>query len=59
MLKVAYVFMLLVPSYGKYEIIAAEPRQSYRECMIKAQHYNQNIRTKSFAVCMPTLHEDD
>ena len=58
MLKVAYVFMLLVPSYGKYEIIAAEPRQSYRECMIAAQNYNDKINGKSFAVCMPTIHEE-
>ena len=49
--------MILVPSYGKYEIITAEPRLTFRQCMAEAQHYNDAIDSKSFAVCMPTIHE--
>lgn len=51
-----YVLMILVPFYGKYDVISAEPNISFRECMIQAEAYNDKMRRRrSFAVCMPTL----
>lgn len=57
MFKVTYVLLIMIPSYGKYEVIAAEPRISFRQCMVSAQHHNDKIAGKSFAVCMPTIRE--
>lgn len=51
-----YVFMILIPFYNHYQIMTAEPNTTFRECMIKAETYNNKMRhRKSFAVCMPTL----
>ena len=56
--RVAYVFILLMPWYGNYQIIGAEPQKSFRQCMLLAQQHNDKHAGKSFAVCMPTIHEN-
>lgn len=47
--------MILMPFYGNYEIIAAEPYTGFRKCMLQAEDYNYKNKRKTFAVCMPIV----
>jgi len=52
--------MIFVSFYGKYDVIAAEPSITFRQCMLKAQQYNDRpTKRQSFAACMPTIKELD
>jgi hypothetical protein len=52
--------MIFVSFYGKHDIIAAEPNITFRDCMVKAQQYNNRpAKRQSFAACMPTIKELD
>ena len=59
MIKVTYVLLIMLPMYGKYEIIGAEPLLTFRQCMLKAQEHNDNIEGRTFAACMPSIRGTD
>lgn len=59
MLSASYVLMIMLPMYGKYEIISAQPYISFRKCMVEAQDYNYRTERKTFAVCMPIVKDEN
>jgi len=59
MLSASYVFMIMLPFYGNYQVIEAKPYVTFRKCMIEAQEYNYKTKRKTFAVCMPIVKDED
>jgi len=55
MLSVSYVFMILMPFHGSYQVIGAETYTGFRKCMVQAENYNYRTERKTFAVCMPIV----